>query len=178
MLFGARESILYRTGWYFPFQRVNGYRITSKMYRSKYRLILDCIGLTGGYRSFQLENLNRAGIDLWLSVTPPSLEALTLPAACHSSFSLPLSLFSICPSQCSPRAKVTHFFSFFPLTLPLFVFFFFCALIQSPTKPTWTIKSSLYFKFLLFWLFYKSLFFFICLCYLPTSLSQFHLFSF
>ena len=131
MLFGARDLILYCTGWfgwYFPFQRVNRYRITSKMYRSKYRLILDCIGHTGGYQSFRPENLNSAGIDLWLSVTPPSLEALTLPAACHSSFSLALSLFSICPSQCSPRAKVTHFFSFFPLTLPLFVFFFFlCA---------------------------------------------------
>lgn len=129
MLFGARESILYHTGWfgwYFPFRLVNRYRITSKMYHSKYRLILDCIGHTGGYQSFRPENINLAGIDLCLSVTPLSPEALTLPATCHPSFSLALSLFSICPSQCSPRAKVTHFFSFFPLHF-LFLFVFLCA---------------------------------------------------
>lgn len=162
MLFGARDLILYRTGWfgwYFPFQRVNRYRITSKMYHSKYRLILDCIGLTGGYHHHHRKHsrCQRPVTLLFL------LLFLSSQSVHHTVVQEP---------------KWPTFSHFSPSHFLFLFFFFFCALIQSPTKPTWTIKSSLYFKFLLFWLFYKSLFFFICLCYLPTSLSQFHLFSF
>ena len=113
---------MYHNGWYFPFQRVNGYRITSKMYCSKYRFILDCIGLTGGYQSFRPENLNHAGIDLWLSVTPPSPEALTLPAVCHPSFSLALSLLDLSITVQS-KSQSDPLFLIFPSHTSSFCFF-------------------------------------------------------
>ena len=60
----SRKLILYRTGWYgrnFSYWSMNQYWNTFKMYRLRYRPILDNTGRTKVYRSFRLEKRNLTG---------------------------------------------------------------------------------------------------------------------
>ena len=60
----SRKLILYHTGWYgrnFSYWSMNQYWNTFKMYRLRYRPILDNTGRTKVYRSFRPEKRNSTG---------------------------------------------------------------------------------------------------------------------
>ena len=116
----SRKLILYHTGWYgrnFSYWSMNQYWNTFKMYRLRYRPILDNTGRTKVYRSFRPEKRNSTGTkterknrrNAWFEQTQCS----KLPPHWHRRLDLLLPFFFFFFFSSVVLVHCSDFFSFF-----------------------------------------------------------------